>query len=449
LFANSFIVLMLFLYHEGFYFLPENWTIVPGVFRMSDAFFAIIPFFALSACRTFTRYREESWLVISFCALMLVSCLMGQLFFPQTISDGFLNLRRNFFWLSFFAYVPLIRDLDRAEKLLKALTILVGCYMVVLLVTRSIPTLGLIHFPKNVYSAFGGLKRFGEFRFFFPYGNIPIMLYCIALARMTHGEIEEGVFTRTFRLIFLAIVFYAAMSSYTRAVVFPLLAVTVYALFTSSRNALRAAAVILPILLVCCQIMITQLGESSSFMQDNKLGKMITKSGTLESEKGRMFQASMYLTQFARSPLTGVGTFAIGKYANREGGELMSYKEFGFFGASDLGYLKILGENGLLGVAWVIWWFNYFFRQGRRAIAGAHETGNPPKAAIVGRGLLFFAAYLLISGVTLGHWVHPNLITILPLALALMAIARKSVTETDEPYVESASLRIATERSLP
>ena len=361
--ANSFVVLILFLFHEGFYLLPQSLVVLPGVFRMSDAIFGIIPLSGFTVFQTFNRYREESLLVLAFCFLMLLSCLMGQLFFPQSYLDGLFNIRRNFYWLSFFMFIPLIRNIDQAEKLLKLLTLLVGIYVFLLLLTKYFPDLGIIHYSSRFYNAKTALKRFGESRFFFPYGNIPIMLYCIALARMLHGKMAEGAWTKIFRLTFMAIVFYAAMSSYTRSVVFPLLLVTVFALFTSRRSMLKIAAVALAVLVISVQVLTIQMGHDSSLLQDTKLGKLITKADMLDSEKGRMFQASMYMTNFMRSPLAGVGTFGIGKYINRgENAERLTYKEFGFYGASDLGYLRILCENGLLGIAWVAWWFSYFYR---------------------------------------------------------------------------------------
>lgn len=435
---------MLFLFHEGFYLLPEEMTIIPGVFRMSDAFFVIIPFFALSAARTFSRYREESLLVISFCALMLISCVMGQISFPQTFVDGLLNIRRNFFWLSFFVYIPLIRNLDRAEKLLKLLTLLAGIYVVTLLLTKYFPNLGIIHPDKRFYSE-GGLKRFGEFRMFFPYGNIAIMLYCIALARMIHGNVNESITTKSFRLTFVFIVAFAVLSSYTRAWVFPVLMVTAFAFFSSKGRMLKYAAVSIAILLVSFQALSMALDEGGgSFLEGTKLGKMIYKTGELSPEKGRMFQASMYLAQFMRSPLTGVGTFAINKFAKYgDEGSTISYNKYGYYGGSDLGYLRVLGDNGLLGIAWLVWFYSYFFRRGRQTLAKTKALGGVPTVEVLTRGLLYFTLFLLISGVTLPHWIHPNHLTILPLSLALMAITRVSVNEMPAASGKNSSLQTA------
>ena len=439
--ANSLIVLMFFLYHEGFYLLPESMTIIPGVFRMSDAFFVIIPFFSFGVLRTFSRYREESLMVFSFCALMLLSCLMGQIFFPQTFLEGLLNVRRTFFWLSFFAFIPLIRNLERAESLLKLLTFLVGIYVVMLLITKYFPDLGLIHPLKKYYNTKGGLVRFGESRFFFPYGTIPVMFYFLALARIIHGSVKESNSARFFRMSFVLIVIYAVLSSYTRGLVFPTLIASAFALFRCKKPLLKYAAVSFAILIISFQVLNMAMDDGGgSILNETKLGKMLFKTGELAPETGRMTQASMYITQVLKSPITGVGTFAVTRFAKyKDGGVVETYKTYGYFAASDLGYLKILGDNGLLGIAWVVWWFVYFYRRSSKTLKIAINFGNVPFIVVLVSGLQYYVVFILISGVSLGHFNHPGGITVQPLVLALMAIASRTVNELAEQTVKEPS----------
>ena len=325
----------------------------------------------------------------------------------------------------------MIRNLDRVESLLRLLTVLVGVYVVILLLTKNFPNLGLIHYPEIYYNIKGGLKRFGEFRFFFPYGGIPIMFYFIVLARMIHGTVKESGITWFFRFFFLMIVMSAVMSSYTRGVVFPVMIVTAVAFFSIKNRILKYAAVAIVILLVSFQVLSKAMDEGGgTLIEGTKLGKMVSKTGELSPEDGRKLQAYMYLTQFMRSPLTGVGNFAVTRFSKyKDAGVLQSYRAYGYFAGSDLGYLKVLGDHGLLGILWVIWFYTYLFRRGRQTLAKAQALGGVPGVEILTRGLLYFTLYLLISGVTLPYWIHPLHITLLPLLLALMAILRVSVNE--------------------
>lgn len=426
--ANSIVVLILFLQHEAFYLLPKQMLVAPGVFRMADASIVMMPFFTLSVPKTFSRYREESWLVVTFLAMMFLSCLMGSYFFPQSYYEGILNIRNNLIWASFFAFIPLVRNLEQAERLVKLLTFLTGGYVLLLLVTKYLPNLGIIHFPRNIYDKGSTLLRFGEYRLFFPYGNIPLMFFFIALAQSLGGQMKEGIMGRSMRFAFMLIVCTAVVYSMTRAVIYPVLAAVTFAFITNKSRGIKAAGIAIAVLLVSFQILSTSINSSgSSAFEGTLLGKMILKSDELSSEDGRMSQARMYLTQFARSPLTGVGNFAIGKYTRYQDAVAQNVRAYGFFNGSDLGYLKILGENGLLGILWLLWWFSYYYRRGRQTLARARELGDTPFAEVLTRGLLYFTVYILISGVTLGHWVHQNMLTVLPLSLALMAIARVSL----------------------
>lgn len=434
MFRRAIIVLVLFIMYEGFYLLPESMTVIPGVFRMSDAFFVLFPLFVFTIPRTVSRYTEESLLVIAFALLLVLSSVMGHFSFGQSYLDGMMNVRRSFFWLSFFMFIPLLRDLEDVEKLVRLMTVLVGLYVAALVLTKFFPKLGLIHYLQNFYSEHGSAQRFGEYRLFFPYGNIPGMFYFIALAGFLYG-IKESAWQRTSRLGFMVIAVYAMIASLSRGVIFPWLIATGSALFSGGRRSVRIVTVLVFGLLFTFQVMSMALnGEGSSFVEGTSLGKMVTKSDTLPKEAGRMQQARMYVDRFLGSPLAGAGNFAIGKYSemNAQGGDKgssLAYRRFGFFAASDLGYLKILGEYGLLGIGWVIWWYFYFFRRVRQTLAKARALGTIPQVEALCRGMAYFMIFLLISGVTLAHWIHPNTITILPLMLAIMAVVRVRVDE--------------------
>jgi len=433
---------LLFITHEAFYLLPESMVIIPGVFRMSDAFFVIFPLFVLTMPRTFSRYKEESMLVISFCLLLLLSCVIGHFSYGQSYTEGLLSVRRSFFWLSFFIIIPLLRDIRDVEKLIKLLTLLVWLYVVALIITKFAPGLGLIHYPKNLYDPFGGMIRFGEYRLFFPYGNMTIMFFFLVLASFIRGE------TTSWHLAFMVSAAYAIIASLTRGMIFPWLLGTGCAFIFGGSRTVRVIAIVCVILLLTVQVMSGALsGHGMSFIEESSLGKTVLRGGTLGKEAGRMLQARMYLNKFLGSPLAGVGKFAIGKYSkiDDQGGEgtLMAYKKFGIFAGSDLGYLKILAEQGLLGIGWIIWWYSYFWRRLKQTLAKAKALGNIPQVVALCYGIACFTIYLLISGITLPHWVHPNHLTVLPLMLSVMAVVRVRVDEL------ASAARAAAANSLP
>jgi hypothetical protein len=428
---------LLFVLYEGFYFLPEKLVVpFPGMFRLSDAFFIMLPllfiFFAKNMRRAVLRFREESLLVLGICGLMFLSPLMAEQFFGQPYMNGLLFVRHNLGWFAFFPFAVMLRDLDGVERTIRLLTILVGIYVVILLLTKYFPDMGLIHYDKRAYTKTGSLIRFGEYRLFFPYGDIPILFYCIALARFLHPPEGGTSFRRNvLEMMFILLVAYAILSTYTRALVFSTLIATAFGLFTSRRRVLKYVAVFVVFVVVCLQAMIMASDWKLPFAEDTKLGKMILQSSALPQETGRELQVSMYLTHFLKSPLTGVGNLVTRKNTEWEIGDLTTYRRYGFYNATDIGYLKIAAENGLLGIAWVIWFLSYIYRSSRQTLARAVARGNAFTAEVVARGHLYFLIYLLVSGLTLAHFVLPSGLNILALSLAIMAVTRASLNEQD------------------
>ncbi len=427
-----FIIFLIFVLYEGFYFLPKESVVIPGVFRLSDAFFIVIVFFCIFFAKNMfgavSRFREESMLVFAICGLMFLSPLMAAQFFGQSYTKGLLWVRHNLNWFAFFPFAIMLRDLDGVERTIRLMTILTGIYVVILLLTKYFPDMGLIHYDKRAYSITGTLIRFGEYRIFFPYGDVTILFYCITLARFLHPPQGGGLRRRAFDLAFILLVAYTILSTFTRALIFPVLIATAFGLFYSRRRFLKYVAVFVGFMVVSVQGMVMASGGGGlPFIEDTKLGKMVLKLNTLPEEADRKFQVSMYLNHFPKSPLTGVGNLATRPNTPWEIGTMTTYRTYGFFEASDIGYLKIATENGLLGIAWVIWFLSYLYRRSRQTLSRAMERRDGSTAEFVARGHLYFLIYLSISGLTIAHFVLPDALNILALSLAIMAVTRESL----------------------
>ena len=135
----------------------------------------------------------------------------------------------------------------------------------------------------------------------------------------------------------------------------------------------------------------------------------------------------MFLDQMMRSPFTGVGTIATRKDTEEEIGSLTTFRKYGFFNAVDVGYPKIAGENGLLGIVWVAWFFSYLFRRSKQTLSQAISVGNLPFVEAIARGHYYFLIYLIVSGITIGHFIYPYGLTIIAFSLSLLAVTRVSV----------------------
>jgi hypothetical protein len=167
-------------------------------------------------------------------------------------------------------------------------------------------------------------------------------------------------------------------------------------------------------------------------LEQSNLGKLASKAGEMQEERGRKLQLQMYRDNFLRSPLSGVGNLPNDKTRKNEldvAPLMRNYRKYGFFNINDTGYPKTAAEYGLLGVFWLIWYFRTAFLRSRNIISRSKSTDIPPAAKVIGYGTLYFSIYLLISGVTLPHFILPDGTIIVALALAVLAIAYKSLEQ--------------------
>lgn len=426
------IVLLLFILYEGFYLLPEKFVVLPGVFRLKDAILLILPVFFFcflpSVFRAFHRFGEETKWVFAACALVLLNPLMAQLFFGQSYLTGLLLVRHDLSYLTFFMFVLLLRPYADLDRLLRLLTILIGLYVLILLLTKYFPGLGLIHYREGYYEEASSMIRFEEFRLFFPYAGVAVLFYCITLARLLYAPKTDSRWRKSWEFAFVLLVGYASLSTFTRGLVIPFLVATVYALFTSKRLLLRVAAISMVLSVLSLQVLAVGIsGRGLSFLEDSKLGKMALQTGDLAPEEGRKFQLLVCMNNFIKSPLTGVGTLASGIFSLDRYAPMRTYRKYGFFSVGDLGYPKIAAEYGLLGLAWVIWFYSYLYRRTQETLAEALRRGDAPEAEAVARGLRYFLVLIIISGFTIPIFISMDRIPFIVLILALMAVTRESM----------------------
>lgn len=403
---------------------------------MRDAFFLIIPIFfavySVSTIRIIKDYRTESRLVLFIIALIFIGPLMAKIFFAQTYLGGLLFIRHSLVWFAFFMFMVILRDLENVDRFLRYFTVFIGIWLLLLILTKYMPTLGIINVTQEWYIGGHG-KRFGEFRLYFPYGDVPMYLYCIALASLLHGSSQRGIGAKFLSTVYVFIAFYAVTSTFTRILITTLLLVTLYALATCQRHALRLFAFSVGGMLLVIQAFGMAAGTGGiGLLEQSNLGKLASKASEMQEERGRKLQLQMYRDNFLRSPVSGVGNLPNDKTRKNEldvAPLMRNYRKYGFFNINDTGYPKTAAEYGLLGVFWLIWYFRTAFRRSRDIISRSKSTDIPPAAKVIGYGTLYFSIYLLISGVTLPHFILPDGTIIVALALAVLAIAYKSLEQ--------------------
>lgn len=119
-----------------FYLLP--WTHIPGIFNMTDIGLVIIGLvivFALIDKRfNFRIFHNYATALIVFIVLIFcMSISLAALYFNQSVIDGILGIRSQFFYLSYFVFLYLLRSLDQVKKLLTVIS-----YVAIFIVIVSI-----------------------------------------------------------------------------------------------------------------------------------------------------------------------------------------------------------------------------------------------------------------------------------------------------------------------
>lgn len=427
---NIAILAILFTLFEGFCLLPQEYVVMPGIFRMLDLIIVILPLFALVCGRGIfdacSRFFPETAVILVGCLLILIDPLMAWLFFDQPYLKGLLLLRHSFSYLVFFMFVLLMKPDDRLEKTIRFLTWALAVWIVILILTKSHHDLGLIHFRDGYYGG-GGFSRFGDSRLYFPYYNLPLLLYFIALARMLRSSLWDILRKHPIELFYAVLVTKAVLATYSRMLVFSFMVASGLAFLFARNRCLRYAAIGLFCVVVGIQASAMAAGGGISLIENTKLGKIALQSGSLEKEDGRKMQLKMYLENFFRSPLTGVGTIASGKYDRMGAGYLRSFRQYGIFNNTDLGYPKIAAENGLLGLSWVACLYGLIYWRSRQVLLLAAERTSVAMEEAVALGSRYFLVYMAISGVMFPHFSTMTQLPVTPLTLAILAVAAESL----------------------
>ncbi|MFZ2224233.1 MAG: O-antigen ligase family protein [Candidatus Deferrimicrobium sp.] len=422
------------LMYEGFYILPDDFVVpVPGLFRISDAL-AVIVLLSFTAwlsktVRILRERVEASLLVLTSCLLFFVTAVMAEATFGQPILTGWLYLRHSYNYLLFFMFSALLETEEEIRLFLWLAAGLVALLAGLALLQKYFPTLPIFNFRSVRVNQYFDKRniRFGEYRLFFPAIEFAFLLYFLMLADVIRlGKVRW----LAPKLGFLCLVFYVVVSSFTRAYVLTMIVVTLIAFIAGRRRSLKIAGAVLLVLGISAQLLshaVTR--EGIELFERSSLGKiavysMNTKEGSIQ---GRVSQNRMYVANFLKSPLLGVGTLQYNSDI------AATYRKFGFYNNNDLGYTKVLAEYGIVGILWVCWFYSYVFRRARAVIKGSRSQDGESFPAVIGGGVLFFFLFVAISMATIPHFIEGDRILPIVLAVVFLEVARHTQPAVTKP----------------
>jgi hypothetical protein len=319
-------------------------------------------------------------------------------------------------------FSALLETEEEMRFFLRLATGLVALLAGLALLQKYFPTLPIFNFRSVRVSQYFDKRniRFGEYRLFFPAIEFAFLLYFLTLAEVIQLRKARQLAPK---LGFLCLVFYVVVAGFTRAYVITMVVVTLLAFITSSRRSLKTAGAVLLVLGISAQLLSSAITrEGIEWFENSSLSKIVihsmnTKEGSIQ---GRVVQNRMYVDNFLKSPLLGVGTLQYNSDI------AASYRKFGFYNNNDLGYTKMLAEYGIVGILWVCWFYSYVFRGARAVIKGSYTAEGDSWPGVIGKGVLLFFLFVAISMATIPHFIEGDRILPIVLAMVFLEITRRS-----------------------
>ena len=422
-FLSLFIV---FLMLDSFFILPDRFVVpFPGIFRISDVLVFIVLFtLALNFRRIILIIQENKQLtLLVFCACMLfiITAIMANVFFNQSIIDGLIVVRNRFIYFLLFTFIILLDSEEKTRLFIKMSAILVFFLCILALTQKIFPDLPIFNYRDIGQLQYSEIKhfRFGSYRLFFPHVSFAMLIYFIILSDLLYSK---HINARILKILFVGLFVYTIIATGTRVHIFSMLFVTLLALLAAPKKGLKIAGILLAVIGLSVQALSIAISDKGiEVIEESRLSQVFKSTTDLSqgSIRGRMFQNGMYLENFKKSPIFGVGTI-------RYNPNIMEvYKKHKFYQNNDLGYVKMLAEYGLVGIAWLLGLYFYVFKKSRRVYRESLSRPQKPWFGLLARGVFFFFFYIFISSLTLPHFIEGYRILPIVLSLVFLTVANK------------------------
>lgn len=320
--------------------------------------------------------------------------------YGQSILDGIIAIRHQFYFLSFFLFLFLLNDLQKIKKFLDLLSV-VAIILVVL---------GIINYfgPTIFYHrwADGWGTRAGITRAYLPGMDL------VTLALLWHScKWISATDPRTAKVNgFLSLILLGAhFFRQTRSRIVSVTLVLMWWLISKRRYKQLGTAAIIGAILV---------GVAQLTMEDNIFIEPFTSSAeeygqTTGTWAVRVRKSQEFFEIFREHPLVGSGTVAI--RIPDDGTVSRGSRIFRASMQGDLGYAVWLKAYGLVGMTWLFVFFYLMWLLARRS-----EKLVPEKFAAVPLFSRSYVYFVIISNVTLNHLMTAEQILLVSLCTAII-----------------------------
>ncbi len=437
-------MLILFILAEGFSLIPRAFVeLVPGMFRLRDLFFVILP---LCILYCFVSKRIEKLassftpFILIFCTLLVLNIVVANYNFTQSFWDGFITLRHYFLYMAFFIFVITIdseKDLRRFFKLCVLVTVAIGLLS---LVQYYFPQIRVLRYLEEGYylQTYQGYDnkhfRDGVFRLRFPATHLSILVFCILLSQLVYPinankpskhsaflSYKPELFGDGFKLFTLSFIIYLMFLTQVRMTLIGLLSVVFISILKGHRKRYKYFMIALVFLVIIIEVFLGAIGDKRTLIIDMRMIRLVSSSFTQaieaeESSDPRYQQVLMYIEYFKKYPVFGAGTL---QYQSPLSGK------YGFAQSTDLGYVRLISEFGIVGLLWLLGLSIVFYRKSQHTLGLLKKTDNIGWIYSFTRGLQLYYLYQVVTFLTLPNFIFPTRILYVALALSLLEVSER------------------------
>ena len=382
-----------------------DWTHVQGVFNVADVGNFLVwlgsgVFLVRHGLPPVTR-NPISVLMVVYMGFVLVQVGLASLYYGQDIATGFVGVRHQFYFMSFFLFLWLLDTPERIRMALNGLTI-------VAFVALALGVANYVGPPFLSHKwAEGQRERAGMIRAYIPAMNTIGLAAIWQMTRWVERR-EKGMLPGVFSLFLFA----AHVFRQTRMQLFGVFGVGLGLLVVRRRFGYVALVAVLALVgAVVAQILLPENILLAPF--ETAAENVAEGSG---SWRGRLVQLETDWEIFKRHPLFGSGASGL-RVEAEQGVTTTSQAELEAIAyRADLGYSHWLKAYGVVGGVWLLAFMSVLWVKGRREAVS--EQADLREIGLFGSAYLVFVAG---TSITQNHWMFPRGIVLVCLTAAIIA----------------------------
>lgn len=385
------------------------WGQVHGVFNTSDIglLMLILMFFGFVLRRRTHLLTDNGFsiLIIAYLFYSLVQAAVVSFNFGQSVIDGLIAVRHQFYYLSFFVFLAILDTPAKVERMLNVIGVLAIVLVIIGIVNYAGMTL-YYHKWAEGHGIRSGITR----AYISGMDIVTLGLFWL----MSSWVMDSRIQLKRETSILILVVGHVLEQARGRIIGF--FAAIIYVLFVERRyKTLAAGAAVFFLAVAVAQVAM----EENIFLTPFVSAFTDVSEGT-GSWRGRMQQLETGVEVFMEHPYFGSGTAAL-RVAEDAGltGPMMDELS-AIARKEDLGYAHWVKAYGIPGILWILtfWALLYInFRKVRN-----QYTAEYRRIALTATGYLSF---VVVSFITLPHLMRPDLIILLCLALAILVKVRQ------------------------